>query len=113
MQGPVRGAEQGPGQPPRLDRPEPDPAVTPSPPVSLTGDVLGRGVLRDGEVGRWLDSWADSSRPGGEVRPEAPALPALEVRQAGDGLAELPEVGGTFLGFELLAELGRGTFGRV
>jgi serine/threonine protein kinase/Tfp pilus assembly protein PilF len=85
--------------------------LTPAPPANLTGEVLGRGALRD----TGLDSWGDSSvRNGCVVDLDAPAvLASLAGEQAGGGLAELPEVGRDFLGFHLLAELGRGTFGRV
>src|SRR5689334_7090943 len=48
--------------------------------------------------------------------PSAPAQNRREVAlwsRVVEALAALPPVGSNFLGFQLIAELGRGTFGRV
>src|SRR5262245_8641063 len=57
-----------------------------------------------------LDSWGDSNR---HVRLDSPAVPSALLGETPSDFLELPEVGRTFLGFHLLAELGRGTFARV
>ena len=61
--------------------------------------------LHAGHVRAAPDSWSDSppTQLGGGPRPDPHE--AL--------FHSLPETGGQFLGFELVAELGRGTFGRV
>ena len=56
------------------------------------------------------DSWGDSNRV---VRLDGPAVPSALLDCTPRDFVELPEVGRPFLGFYLLAELGRGTFGRV
>jgi serine/threonine protein kinase/Flp pilus assembly protein TadD len=70
------------------------------------GPALTRGALRDDDTP--FDSWGDSNRC---VRLDRPAVPSALI--GNDDFIPLPEVGGPFLGFFLLAELGRGTFGRV
>ncbi len=55
------------------------------------------------DLGRPPASWSDSPPTCAAVRPEPP--PPL--------FHALPEVGGEFLGFQLIAELGRGSFARV
>jgi hypothetical protein len=82
-------------------------------PVSLSDvgrlpGVLGQAALRprrDGPAG--IDSWVDSLGQLSRSSPEAAAA------RLGRGLHALPAVGGEFLGFRLIAELGRGAFGRV
>src|SRR5262249_22949427 len=56
-----------------------------------------------------------NERGGSSARPasEAQRPPLDTAKRLAQGLAALPEVGTDFLGFQLLEELGRGTFGRV
>src|SRR5262249_28759906 len=63
-----------------------------------------------------LDSWLRSCPVGGgagqlfsELHRASPAA----AERLANGLVSLPRVGENFLGFQLLAELGRGAFGRV
>src|SRR5271165_986561 len=69
--------------------------------------------LHDGDN---LDSWCESYRGNHEharlFRDLHRSSPEAAARLV-EGLAGLPEIGDTFLGFRLEQELGRGAFGRV
>src|SRR5262249_2515348 len=69
---------------------------------------LGRDALQGADVP--LDSWGDSNQ---YVRLDSPPIPSALLGDRPGDFVQLPEVGRSFLGFHLLAELGRGTFGRV
>src|SRR5262249_31044181 len=66
-----------------------------------------------------LDAWLQSISAGGDGAPGARFFHDLHHADAAaadrlaEGLVRMPEVGTEFLGFHLLAELGRGAFGRV
>lgn len=89
-------------------------------PGSLLWKVAGGAGLRlssaSGEA--WLDSWK-RSRGGGaktEARSRGAGHPdevAQSVRELAEVATLLPDVGGQFLDFRLVEELGRGAFGRV
>src|SRR5262245_1577590 len=71
---------------------------------------MRRVVLPVLDAGHVEDSWGDSNRC---VRLDSPAVPPGLLYDRSDDFLSLPELGQSFLGFLLLAELGRGTFGRV
>jgi serine/threonine protein kinase/Flp pilus assembly protein TadD len=71
---------------------------------------------RAGDAPRDPDSWGASLQPpvsrADLLRELSRSCPQQAARRA-EGLAAMPAVGSTFLGFHLIAELGRGAFGRV
>src|SRR5262249_2805854 len=66
----------------------------------------------DGHLDSWCASYGGSAAHAGFFRDAHLADPRRASRVA-EGVAALPEVGGAFCGFRLVAELGRGAFGRV
>src|SRR4051794_30602537 len=72
--------------------------------LPLEDSALSRALWRLS----FLDS-LDGNRPGREAPLSARETTALPTT----GPATMPEVGGEFLGFRLIGELGRGAFGRV
>ena len=60
-----------------------------------------------------LDSWGDSRRDAGPVLFRESGNTDARLAKLTEGLTPFPEVGQEFLGFRLVAELGRGAFGRV
>jgi serine/threonine protein kinase/predicted Zn-dependent protease len=72
-------------------------------------------ALSPAESGDDLDSWGASCSDGARLRlfHDLNRADPKTARRLADGVAALPEVGGEFLGFRLLSELGRGAFGRV
>jgi serine/threonine protein kinase/Tfp pilus assembly protein PilF len=76
---------------------------------------INSGVSRGAVAGQGaVDSWVDSIRPGGAAAAfVALGAPGSELSWTDGQPLEFPQVRDTFLGFRLLAELGRGAFGRV
>ncbi len=60
-----------------------------------------------------FDSWGDSRRDAGPVLFRESGNTDARLAKLTEGLTPFPEVGQEFLGFRLVAELGRGAFGRV
>ncbi len=75
--------------------------------------LSGRGRLRLARLAPGLDSWGDSRRDAGPVLFRESGNTDARLAKLTEGLTPFPEVGQEFLGFRLVAELGRGAFGRV
>jgi serine/threonine protein kinase/predicted Zn-dependent protease len=74
--------------------------------------VRGGSGLDAGRLDSWCASYEGGATPGGLFRDAHLSDPKLDSELA-DGVPVLPAVGGEFCGFKLVAELGRGAFGRV
>jgi serine/threonine protein kinase/tetratricopeptide (TPR) repeat protein len=64
------------------------------------------------DIDSWCESFPGSSEHANLFRDMHRSAPAAADKLA-EALTDLPEAGTTFLGFELMQELGRGAFGRV
>jgi serine/threonine protein kinase/regulator of sirC expression with transglutaminase-like and TPR domain len=111
-------SERGLVGPPAFTARDPDAVSTaPAPPADIPPPSAADFELKGGHGGPGrLDSWCASYQAGqgpGELLRDAhlcdPHLPSRFVEAA----AALPEIGTEFCGFKLVAELGRGAFGRV
>jgi serine/threonine protein kinase/Flp pilus assembly protein TadD len=72
-------------------------------------DLCGEPVAEPGRP----DSWVDLPAGAGAPRLADPRAPGPEGSWDDFSVYSFPEVGGDFLGFQLVDELGRGAFGRV
>src|SRR5262245_30220156 len=108
MQGIVPGAGGDPNPPDARQEslPATKPAPARPPAFGLEGAALAFAALRAPDPDSWVSSGDSAVHL---LRPPAD----FSLGPAEDDFTALPEVGHTFLGFHLLAELGRGTFGRV
>src|SRR5215469_9073504 len=65
-------------------------------------DPLGPALARAALAADAVDSWGDSDRV---VHLDSPAVPSALLEETPRDFVQLPEIGRTFLGFHLLAEL--------
>jgi serine/threonine protein kinase/Tfp pilus assembly protein PilF len=99
--------------PPPFGSRNPDVVSTAPPPAENLLPSDADFELKGGHGGPGqLDSWCASYEPGALLRDLHLSNPKLASRLAAASSA-LPEVGTEFCGFRLVAELGRGAFGRV
>lgn len=102
------------------DWPAPASAATPAPAVDELSQVAFgyRDVCRradgnrDQEMAAWMKSLPPDSGPAQLFRDLYESAPAAASRLA-DAVTSLPQVGAEFIKFKLVAELGRGAFGKV
>src|SRR5262245_57258709 len=103
-----------PSQRPLLQPAPTDVDPPPLPSAFPTDEDSTPALIVPSPTGTDLDAWGDSIVPSAvPLLPEMGSVDQQLATRLAQTRLSLPEVGETFDGFQLLAELGRGAFGRV